>query len=304
MFNKLFKQDGMLENEKFLYKGYNITINLKESNKNSYLKYDQNKNITINANSKITKQEIMKHLDRYIDSLNYSYQSNDARYLMYRGYNIVFTNKAKNKNTYARLKEDKSISVSAPYHVKVNDIYPLLDRLIDKIEKKIDLELVKKDHFDDLDTIYYLGQAYKINVINTKGNEFIKLDNSFNIYLKNINDKEKLNFLIKKFYLGQAEILLKQRFFNLLENFKHIEFIPILKIKRMTSKYGCCYYKRKEVVLSSLLMFYDIDCIDYVIIHELAHFIQPNHSKKFYYLIEQYIPNYKEYEKRLKNHLD
>ena len=43
-----------------------------------------------------------------------------------------------------------------------------------------------------------------------------------------------------------------------------------------------------------------VDCIDYVIVHELCHLIQPNHSPKFYKLIKKLMPDYQ----KLKNKLE
>ncbi|MGL4382745.1 MAG: M48 metallopeptidase family protein, partial [Bacilli bacterium] len=67
--------------------------------------------------------------------------------------------------------------------------------------------------------------------------------------------------------------------------------------------FGACYYKKALITFACMLLQYDYMAIDYDIIHELAHFIHPNHSKRFYYLIQKYMPNYKEAEALLKNKL-
>ena len=51
--------------------------------------------------------------------------------------------------------------------------------------------------------------------------------------------------------------------------------------------------------LSTRLLFAPKDVIDYVIIHELAHLYEMNHSKKFWNIVSQVMPNYKEKEKWL-----
>ena len=48
------------------------------------------------------------------------------------------------------------------------------------------------------------------------------------------------------------------------------------------------------------LIYIDKELIDYVIVHELCHFIEANHSKQFYHEIEKRIPDYRDKEKRLK----
>ena len=49
------------------------------------------------------------------------------------------------------------------------------------------------------------------------------------------------------------------------------------------------------------LIQFDKKTIDYVIIHELCHTVEMNHSKKFWKLVENYCPDYKEYKKRIRD---
>ena len=72
---------------------------------------------------------------------------------------------------------------------------------------------------------------------------------------------------------------------------------PTLKIRKMTSRWGSCTPKKNQITLNSQLIHYNERFIDYVVIHEYAHLIQPNHSKAFYAIIEKYMPDYKEVSK-------
>nr|MBP6515870.1 M48 family metallopeptidase [Chitinophagales bacterium] len=47
------------------------------------------------------------------------------------------------------------------------------------------------------------------------------------------------------------------------------------------------------------LLFAPQDVIDYVLIHELAHLIHPNHSNRFWHLVEKIMPSYRDKEKFL-----
>lgn len=75
---------------------------------------------------------------------------------------------------------------------------------------------------------------------------------------------------------------------------------PKLKIRKMTSRWGVCNVKDKTVTLNFELIKRDIKYLDYVIVHELSHFIHPNHSKSFWFLVSKYIPNYKELRKEMR----
>lgn len=76
--------------------------------------------------------------------------------------------------------------------------------------------------------------------------------------------------------------------------------MPKIEIKKYKSRWGACFPKKNKVVFNFYLIHLDKSIIDYVIIHELCHFLQPNHSKAFYYEINKRLPNYKILEKKLK----
>ncbi len=68
----------------------------------------------------------------------------------------------------------------------------------------------------------------------------------------------------------------------------------------MTRKWGYCNKSKKLIKLNFELIKYSINEIDYVIIHELSHLIEFNHSKNFWNIVKKYKPDYKESTKVLK----
>lgn len=75
-----------------------------------------------------------------------------------------------------------------------------------------------------------------------------------------------------------------------------------IKITSAKTRFGSCSGK-DSLCFSLRLMMYPVEAIDYVVVHELAHIKHKNHSKRFYSLIEKYMPDYKAREKLLKNPL-
>lgn len=74
--------------------------------------------------------------------------------------------------------------------------------------------------------------------------------------------------------------------------------IKSVNLKYNSSNWGSCS-SANNVNLSTRLLFAPKDVIDYVIIHELAHLYEMNHSKKFWDIVSQVMPNYKEKEEWL-----
>lgn len=72
-----------------------------------------------------------------------------------------------------------------------------------------------------------------------------------------------------------------------------------VKITKAKKRFGSCN-QNNSLCFSVFLMQYPDYAIDYVIVHELAHIKHHNHSKDFYNLIEQYLPDFRERENILK----
>ena len=76
--------------------------------------------------------------------------------------------------------------------------------------------------------------------------------------------------------------------------------MPEITIRKMKSRWGSCFYLKNKITFNFSLIFLPQELIDYVIIHELCHFIEPNHSARFYAEIEKRLPEYRLREKQLK----
>ena len=69
--------------------------------------------------------------------------------------------------------------------------------------------------------------------------------------------------------------------------------IPQIEIRKMKSVWGSCHIKQKKIIFNLELVRQKEEFINYVIVHELAHFKHANHSKEFYKVVEIFIPDYK-----------
>ena len=68
---------------------------------------------------------------------------------------------------------------------------------------------------------------------------------------------------------------------------------PPFSLKDMTSRWGSCSRKTHRLAFSTLMREYPAEAVDYVVVHELSHFIHPNHSEDFYAFVEKVMPDWK-----------
>lgn len=74
---------------------------------------------------------------------------------------------------------------------------------------------------------------------------------------------------------------------------------PVWTVRAMTSRWGSCQPQTGKITLNSKLIFYPKEAIEYVVVHEFAHFAHPDHSKAFWALVAEIMPDYKERKKLL-----
>lgn len=93
----------------------------------------------------------------------------------------------------------------------------------------------------------------------------------------------------------------KEYIFKRAEEFAEIMNVKYsgIKITSAKTRFGSCSGKN-SLCFSYILMLYPKEAVDYVIVHELAHTVEHNHSKRFYKIIEKYLPDYKQREKMLR----
>lgn len=75
---------------------------------------------------------------------------------------------------------------------------------------------------------------------------------------------------------------------------------PKIKLRYMTSRWGSCQPVTGKMTLNSRLIGAPEGCLEYVVVHEFAHFIEANHSADFWRVVEEFLPDYKERRKRLR----
>ena len=75
--------------------------------------------------------------------------------------------------------------------------------------------------------------------------------------------------------------------------------MPKISVRKMKTLWGSCSVNRGAVTLNFYLIKARMPYIDYVVLHELTHFLYPNHSKQFYMFLSNYMPDWKERKKVL-----
>ena len=219
--------------------------------------------------------------------------------------NITLTLERKNiKNMYLRvLPPNGNVKVSAPSFISDEEIVNFIRLKKDWILKK--QRYIKENNikaplkYDNGEKHYLWGKEYTLQLIKNDNVKHVLLDKEKSIIYLPIAKKstiEKRKKTLDEFYRNQMKIAIPP---VLDKCTKIVGKTPSeVKIRNMKN-WGNCRYHDKRITLNLNLAKKDIKCLEYVMIHELCHLIEFNHSKKFKMLMDKYCPNWKEIKKRL-----
>lgn len=139
------------------------------------------------------------------------------------------------------------------------------------------------------DKYLYLGTEYTLNVVISRHTGFFLQDSEMVVYVKRIEDvKKELNNFRKE----KAEEIFEELLFRAFQKMEsELKSYPKLVIKKYVGRWGCCYPKKNQIILNISLIHVPINLINFVIYHELTHFIHMNHQSGFHKHLQKYVEN-------------
>lgn len=224
----------------------------------------------------------------------------------YEGTDVPFVLIRKNvKNINLRIRSDSTVVVSAGSSVPYEFIEQVLLKRAPWIIKKIkviDQKRSSAHKYISGEIIYYLGRQYILQVIAVKEREeyFLNEDQAF-LFVKDPGDFVRKEELVKQWYKEEAEAVFKRsldRVYLRVAGYGIKK--PSVTIRTMKTRWGSCSFKKHKISLSTELLKYPPACIEYVVLHELAHFKHRKHDAAFYDFLTEIMPDWKEWKAKLK----
>lgn len=146
---------------------------------------------------------------------------------------------------------------------------------------------------------YYLGKQYLLKVhVEPNQVQGVKLLRGKLEVSVRASDATRVKNLLIDWYKIRAREVFARRLDVLLEQALWVQERPPIRILTMQTQWGSCS-PNGRITLNPHLVKAPRDCIDYVILHELCHIAEHNHSERFYRLLSQVMPNWEKTKERL-----
>lgn len=196
---------------------------------------------------------------------------------------------------------DCSILVASPKFVSRELILEKLNKRAQWIKKQINffkqfLPRTPDRKYLGGESHLYLGKNYRLKFVDSDAENIKVKDKFILISLKNYSVSKTKN-LLNKWYEKNAKVIFEKRLKYCLKKFPNYEK-PTLILRNLKKSWGNMRGK-KVLTLNKNLIKAPVECIDYVIIHELCHIQFPNHSSDFWHLLNRKIPIWKKLKHKL-----
>jgi len=199
---------------------------------------------------------------------------------------------------------DSRITVAAPVGTSLTEV----ERRMRKRAPWILKQLERFERFHPLptprtyvsgETHRYLGRQYRLKIVKDSQESVKLLGRYLVIRTKCPSNSERTQQLVDGWYRTRARDVFHRRLEVCLGAMRELNGVaPPLTIRKMRARWGSCS-KSGRILLNVELVRAPVECIDYVITHELCHLKVPDHSPKFYRLLSRFISDWDRRKRRL-----
>ena len=210
--------------------------------------------------------------------------------------------KSSRKSIGIIVNSDGSVVVRAPHRATKKEIDEVINKRFDwilKHKKKFEEQgpAYSKREFVDGEKHLFLGKEYIMRVTVGAFNNVTINGEFIDIECKN---ESMVKPLMEQWYRQKANKLIPQIITPIVDKFNSLYDVSPNKIslKNMKSRWGSCSSKA-NISMNIKLIKSTESCIEYVMAHELCHLLQMNHSKNYYSLLTEFMPDWRERKKNL-----
>ena len=214
------------------------------------------------------------------------------------GYPVQVTKQANYKNlTLKAVPPYGDLRISAPKYASKDAIVAFVETNLARIERmQADIQNRYQDqvkHYETGESHYLCGQSYPLLVIEKPGPTSCQLmDDQLVLTVKPGMDQDERAQVMMTFY---RQALKDQLAITGPKMMVHMDvWANEFRVKQMKTRWGTCNIQKKRIWISLNLVTAPLICLESVVVHELVHLLETNHTKRFYQLMDQYFPKWQE----------
>ncbi len=150
----------------------------------------------------------------------------------------------------------------------------------------------------DRESHYLWGKRYLLKIVEKDAVPFITIKhNKIVLRIRPGTSDEQKQFVLAEWYREQ----LKETVPGLVAKWEALLGVKVDKVfyRRMKTKWGSCNHYARHIRINTELAKKPPECLEYVVMHEMTHLLEPSHNSRFISLIDQFMPKWKFYKNEL-----
>jgi len=198
------------------------------------------------------------------------------------------------------------VRISAPKEISEDELLVIITSKVNWIRKKLqriqESPALTKKEYSSGECHYIFGKAYILEVIEqTREAQNIQLNSdTLKMFIRPNTTIAKRETLLNEYYRTE----LKKRIPELIKKWQPIVRKEVSEwgVKRMKTRWGTCNINKKRIWLNLELAKWPEACLEYVVVHEMTHLLERNHTHRFKKLLDGFVPNWPKIESMLNTH--
>jgi predicted metal-dependent hydrolase len=146
---------------------------------------------------------------------------------------------------------------------------------------------------------YFLGRRYRLRVIEHHGATKVILrgNSSIDLYTRKGSRRHEREQVLQRWYRAQLKALI----LPLLHKWQPVLGVQVAGwgVKKMKTKWGSCNSNDRRIWLNLELAKKPVQCLEYIVFHEMVHLLERRHNDRFHALIDQFMPKWCLYREEL-----
>ncbi|MDA8080877.1 MAG: SprT family zinc-dependent metalloprotease [Actinomycetota bacterium] len=206
------------------------------------------------------------------------------------------------KNLHLRVyPPDGRVRISVPRNLPLSSVVEMIEQRIEWIHAQ-QLRVsgtVRKLEYLDGETHWFRGSPFRLRVIENAGCASVEITEPGTIELRTrqICSGEERRKLLETWYRGQVRLRaapMFERWTAVLD----VEFRE-WRVRKMSTRWGSCNVRERRIWLSLDLAKKSDECLEYVVVHELVHLLEPGHGPRFVDQMDRAISNWRDLKRKL-----
>lgn len=188
------------------------------------------------------------------------------------------------------------VRISAPRRMRIETIHAFAASRLDWIRvqqaRLLEQERETPREYVDRESHYVWGRRYLLKVLESDEPASLVLNHSDMVLtVRPGTDARKREAIVSGWYRAQ----IRAAMIPLLAKWQPIVGVSVeqLFVQRMKTKWGSCNREAHTIRLNTELAKKPPECLEYVVVHELTHLLEPTHNSRFVALMDRFMPKWR-----------